>query len=86
MGDRTPRFDFELPATGNPRFQLSASKGRPVALHLHPSGNTPGRTRARRQFRALHAKFRKAGATAFGISRGSAKSQGMPEFVRSARL
>jgi peroxiredoxin len=35
--------DFELPATGNPRFELSAFKGHPVlALDFHPRDNTPG--------------------------------------------
>jgi peroxiredoxin len=45
MGDRTPLPDFELPATGNPRFELSAFKGHPVlALDFHPRDNTPGVT------------------------------------------
>jgi hypothetical protein len=36
MIDRAPQPDFELPATGNPLFQLSAFKGHPLALYLDP--------------------------------------------------
>jgi peroxiredoxin len=40
MTDRASLPDFELPATGNPRFQLSAFKGRPFVLYFHPRDDT----------------------------------------------
>jgi len=36
--------DFELPATGNQRFQLSAFKGHPFVLYFYPRDDTPGCT------------------------------------------
>jgi len=42
MIDRAPLPDFELPATGNQRFQLSAFKGPLFELALHPRDCTPG--------------------------------------------
>ena len=35
MSDRTPLPDFELNATGNQRFQLSAFHGHPVVLYFY---------------------------------------------------
>ena len=40
--------DFEIQATGNQRFQLSAFKGHPFVLYFHPTDDTPGRTRIER--------------------------------------
>jgi peroxiredoxin Q/BCP len=74
MSDRSPLSDFELPATGNQRFQLSAFKGHPVVLYFYPKDNTPGCTVEGQQFRDLHDEFRKAGVTVFGVSRDSLKS------------
>ena len=42
MIDRASLPDFELPATGNQRFQLSAFKGHPFVLYFYPRDNTPG--------------------------------------------
>ena len=42
MIDRAPLPDFELPATGNQRFQLSAFKGHPFVLHFYSRDNAPG--------------------------------------------
>ena len=66
--------DFELPATGNQRFQLSAFKGHPVVLYFYPKDNTPGCTDEGAQFRDLHDELRRAGVTVFGISRDSVRS------------
>ena len=74
MIDRAALPDFELPATGNQRFQLSAFKGHPVVLYFYPRDNTPGCTAQGQQFRDLHPQFRAAGASVFGISRDSLKS------------
>ena len=66
--------DFELPATGNQRFQLSAFAGHPFVLYFYPRDDTPGCTEQGRQFRELHREFREAGVAVFGISRDSLKS------------
>jgi thioredoxin-dependent peroxiredoxin len=74
MSDQAPLPDFELPATGNQRFQLSAFAGHPVVVYFYPRDNTPGCTDEGIQFRDLHAEFRKAGIAVFGISRDSMAS------------
>src|SRR5215468_8715899 len=74
MTDRASLPDFELPATGNQRFQLSAWKGRPIVLYFYPKDNTPGCTVEGTQFRDLHAKFAKLNAVVVGVSRDSLKS------------
>jgi peroxiredoxin Q/BCP len=74
MIDRAALPDFELPATGNQRFQLSAFKGHPVVLYFYPRDNTPGCTLQGQQFRDLHEQFRAAGVAVFGISKDPLKS------------
>ncbi|HYC38246.1 MAG TPA: peroxiredoxin [Usitatibacter sp.] len=74
MTDSAPLPDFELPATGNQRFQLSAFSGHPLVLYFYPRDDTPGCTDEGTQFRDLHAEFRKAGVAVFGISRDSVAS------------
>jgi len=74
MTDRAPLPDFELSATGNQRFSLSAFKGHPFVLYFYPKDNTPGCTVEGTQFRDLHDEFRKARVAVFGISRDSVKS------------
>jgi peroxiredoxin Q/BCP len=66
--------DFELPATGNQRFQLSAFKGHPFILYFYPRDDTPGCTDEGRQFSALHAKFVNARVPVFGVSRDNIAS------------
>jgi peroxiredoxin Q/BCP len=74
MIDRASLPDFELPATGQQRFQLSAFKGHPVVLYFYPRDNTPGCTVEGEQFRDLHQEFQQAGVAVFGISRDSLAS------------
>ncbi len=74
MTDRAALPDFELPATGNQRFKLSAFAGHPLVLYFYPRDNTPGCTDEGLQFRDLHDQFRAAGIAVFGISRDSLKS------------
>ena len=74
MSDQAPLPDFELPATGFQRFQLSAFAGHPFVLYFYPRDDTPGCTVEGTQFRDLHAEFRKAGIAVFGISRDSVAS------------
>lgn len=66
--------DFELPATGNQRFQLSAFEGYPFVLYFYPRDNTPGCTDEGLQFRHLHPEFLRAGVAVFGVSRDPLKS------------
>ena len=74
MTTPSPLPDFELPATGSQRFQLSAFKGHPFVLYFYPRDDTPGCTDEGRQFRDLHAKFVNARVPVFGISRDSIAS------------
>ena len=74
MSERAVLPDFELPATGNQRFQLSAFKGHPFVLYFYPKDNTPGCTDEGAQFRDLHPEFLKAKVPVFGISRDSLAS------------
>jgi len=66
--------DFSLPATGGREFRLSAVKSRRVVLYFYPKDNTPGCTIEGTQFRDLHPKFVKAGASVYGVSRDSVKT------------
>jgi thioredoxin-dependent peroxiredoxin len=63
--------DFELPATGNQRFRLSAFKGHQFVLYFYPKDNTPGCTDQGMQFRDLHKEFTKLKVAVFGVSRDS---------------
>jgi peroxiredoxin Q/BCP len=66
--------DFELPATGNQRFSLSAFKGHPFVLYFYPKDSTPGCTTEGSDFRDLHGEFAKLKVGVFGVSRDSLKS------------
>lgn len=70
----SPLPDFELNATGNQRFQLSAFAGHPFVLYFYPKDDTPGCTDEGLQFRDLHDEFAKAGFAVFGISRDTVAS------------
>ena len=49
--------DFELAATGDTTFRLSALKGKPLVLYFYPKDNTPGCTSEGIQFRDLYPQF-----------------------------
>ncbi len=66
--------NFELPATGNQRFQLSAFKGHPFVIYFYPKDDTPGCTDESIQFRDLYQEFQAVGYHIFGISRDSPAS------------
>jgi thioredoxin-dependent peroxiredoxin len=74
MTEKSVLPDFQLPATGNQRFQLSAFKGHPFVLYFYPKDNTPGCTDEGVQFRDLHSKFVNARVPVFGISRDTVAS------------
>jgi peroxiredoxin Q/BCP len=65
--------DFSAVSTGA-AFRLSSLKGKTVVLYFYPKDNTPGCTTEGVDFGAACAKFRKAGAEIFGVSRDSRKS------------
>ncbi|MCE2971796.1 MAG: peroxiredoxin [Burkholderiales bacterium] len=65
--------DFAAAATGG-EVKLSALKGKTVVLYFYPKDNTPGCTTEGSDFAAAYAKFKKAGAVVYGISRDSLKS------------
>lgn len=66
--------DFSAEMTGQTPFRLSDFRGRKLVLYFYPKDNTPGCTTEALQFRELHARFRKAGADIFGVSRDSLRS------------
>lgn len=74
MTDRASLPDFELPATGNQRFQLSAFAGHPFVLYFYPRDDTPGCTDEGIQFRDLHPEFVKFKVAVFGVSRDTVAS------------
>ncbi len=65
--------DFTAAATGGD-LKLSALKGSAIVLYFYPKDDTPGCTTEGHDFGAAHAKFRRAGAEIFGVSRDSLKS------------
>jgi thioredoxin-dependent peroxiredoxin len=73
LSERPVLPDFELPATGNQRFQLSAYKA-PFVLYFYPKDDTPGCTVEGQAFRDLYPEFVKAGVAVFGVSRDSLAS------------
>lgn len=72
IGKKVP--NFELPATGEQTIKLSALKGQKVVLYFYPKDSTPGCTQEGQDFRDQFAKFKRAGAVVFGVSRDSLKS------------
>jgi peroxiredoxin Q/BCP len=66
--------DFELPATGEQRFKLSAMRGYPFVIYFYPKDDTPGCTSEGMQFRDLYSEFGKLKCTVFGVSRDNLKS------------
>jgi len=66
--------DFELPATGNQRFALSAFQGHPFVLYFYPKDDTPGCTQEGADFRDLYPGFKEAKVDVFGVSRDSVPS------------
>lgn len=66
--------DFKSQATGGKTIQLKALCGKKVVLYFYPKDHTPGCTSEGQDFRDLHAKFKRAGAEIFGVSRDSIAS------------
>lgn len=66
--------NVSLPATGDKTVSLRSLRGGWVVLYFYPKDSTSGCTREGEDFRDLHARFRRAGATILGISRDSLRS------------
>ena len=66
--------DFKCPATGDRTVRLKDLRGRKVVIYFYPKDATPGCTTEGRDFRDLHAKFRRQNAVVFGVSRDSIAS------------
>jgi thioredoxin-dependent peroxiredoxin len=66
--------DFRCPATGDKTIQLKSLRGKKIVLYFYPKDSTPGCTTEGQDFRDLHAKFKRAGAVIFGVSRDSLAS------------
>jgi peroxiredoxin Q/BCP len=72
IGQKVP--DFAVEATGDQTVSLSGLAGSKVVIYFYPKDSTPGCTTEGQDFAASHAKFRRAGAQVFGVSRDSLKS------------
>ena len=66
--------DFKAAATGDKTIRLKDLRGKKVVLYFYPKDNTPGCTNESKDFRDLHAKFRRAGTVVLGASRDSLAS------------
>jgi thioredoxin-dependent peroxiredoxin len=66
--------DFSLPSTAGTDFRLSGLKNGAVVLYFYPKDATSGCTTEAQEYRDLHARFRRAGAQVFGVSRDSIAS------------
>lgn len=66
--------DFKCAATGDQTVQLKSLRGKKVVLYFYPKDATPGCTTEGRDFRDLHARFRRQNAVIFGVSRDSLAS------------
>lgn len=69
-----PVADFLAQATSGQTVQLSALKGRQVALYFYPKDSTPGCTTQGQGFRDRHEEFLAANTLVFGVSRDGLKS------------
>jgi peroxiredoxin Q/BCP len=63
--------DFAAPSTAGDAFRLRDARGAPLVLYFYPKDATSGCTVEAQEFRDLHARFRRAGATVLGVSRDS---------------
>jgi peroxiredoxin Q/BCP len=66
--------EFTLPSGPDDTLSLSSLRGRPVVLYFYPRDDTSGCTLEAKDFTALAAEFRAAGARVLGVSKDSVKS------------
>jgi thioredoxin-dependent peroxiredoxin len=65
--------NFKVASTGG-EFSLADARGKAVVLYFYPKDMTAGCSVEARDFRDLHARFKKAGAIIVGVSRDSLQS------------
>ncbi len=66
--------DFRCDATGDKTIRLKDLRGQNVVLYFYPKDSTPGCTQEGRDFKELHAKFRRQKTVILGVSRDSIAS------------
>ena len=66
--------NFKAAATRNKTVELKALRGQNVVVYFYPKDSTPGCTTEGRDFRDLHAKFRRQKTVILGVSRDSLAS------------
>lgn len=66
--------DFAADATGDSKIRLKDLRGQHVVLYFYPKDSTPGCTQEGKDFKELHAKFRRQNAVIIGVSRDSIAS------------
>lgn len=69
VGKKAPAFT--LPDADGKKVSLKDFKGQPLVVYFYPKDDTPGCTTEAKDFTALAAKFKKAGAAVIGISKDS---------------
>jgi peroxiredoxin Q/BCP len=69
IGKKAPAFT--LPDADGKKVSLKDFKGQPLVVYFYPKDDTPGCTTEAKDFTALAAKFKKAGAAVIGISKDS---------------
>lgn len=76
IGDTLDRTTLDLPLalSGGTTTTLAEQAGHWLVLYFYPKDSTPGCTTEGLDFNALLPKFKRAGATVFGVSRDSVKS------------
>jgi thioredoxin-dependent peroxiredoxin len=72
VGTKIPAFSGE--ATGGATIRSRDLTGQKCVLYFYPRDDTPGCTLERKDFRDLHAKFRRRKVRVIGISRDTLKS------------
>ena len=71
VGKKIPKFSLETTAGKLTDKDLSGKK---TVLYFYPKDDTPGCTLEGQEFRDLHAKFKRAGITVYGVSRDNLRS------------
>ncbi len=66
--------NLKAEATGDQTVELKELRGKNVVIYFYPKDATPGCTQEGLDFKALHAKFKRANTVIFGVSRDSVAS------------
>lgn len=66
IGKKAPKFSLDSTAG---KLSDQDLVGKKTVLYFYPRDNTPGCTTEGKEFRDLHAKFKRAGIAVYGVSR-----------------